>query len=111
MGGSASFVQTSQWATTVSDVVSKMSQASLSVKLSEKQISMLSQLSGKKDAGSYAPQSATIQGILSDMYTTFGKNLQTSTSDEATAHRNYEDLLHREDIRLVKAINSPNGRA
>jgi len=88
-GDSASFVQTSKWASTMSDVVSKMSQASVSVRLSDRQLALLSELSGKK----YAPQSATIQGILSDMYATFGKNLQTSTSDEAKAHRNYEDLM------------------
>jgi len=89
----ASFVQTSKWASTMSDLVSKMSQASLTLKLSEKQISLLNELSGNKESSSYAPQSATIQGILSDMYTTFSKNLQTSTSDEAKAHRNYEDLM------------------
>merc|ERR1719198_1080884 len=77
----------------MSDLVSKMSQASLTLKLSEKQISLLNELSGNKESSSYAPQSATIQGILSDMYTTFSKNLQTSTGDEATAHRNYEDLM------------------
>jgi len=91
--GASSFVQTSKWASTMSEVVTKMSQASLNMKLSERQLSLLSQLSGKKDSASYAPQSATIQGILSDMYATFGKNLQTSTGDEATAHRNYEDLM------------------
>jgi len=89
----ASFVQTSKWASTLSEVISKMSQASMSVKLSERQLALLGQLSGKKDASSYSPQSATIQGILSDMYATFGKNLQMSTGDEATAHRNYEDLM------------------
>lgn len=77
----------------MSDLVSKMSQASLSTKLSEKQISLLGELSGKKQASSYAPQSATIQGILSDMYTTFSNNLQTSTADEAKSYRNYEDLM------------------
>jgi len=89
----ASFLQTSQWASAMSAVVSKMSQASLSVKLSEKQLGMLEELSGEKNSNSYAPQSATIQGILSDMYTTFTKNLQTSIEDEAKAHRNYEDLM------------------
>jgi hypothetical protein len=90
--GGAAFLQTSKWESTVSDVVSTMSQASLSVKLSEKQLAMLNQLSGR-DSSSYAPQSATIQGILSDMYSTFSQNLQTSQGDEATANRNYEDLM------------------
>jgi len=90
--GAAAFVQTSTWASTMSDLLSRMSQASSSLKMSEKQLTLLTELSNK-DAGAYAPQSATIQGILSDMYSTFTKNLQTSTDDEAKAHRNYEDLM------------------
>merc|ERR1719223_2309252 len=34
------------------------------------------------DAG-YAPQSATIQGMLGDMYLTFSNNLESDTSEEA----------------------------
>merc|ERR1719253_1021003 len=68
-----------------------MTAASKTLQLDERQLSLLSQLSGHK--GSYSPQSATIQGILSDMYSTFSKNLQTSIADEATSHRNYEDLM------------------
>merc|ERR1719456_1405048 len=85
----------------MSDLIAKMSQASVSMKLNEKQLAVLTQLSGK-DATSYAPQSATIQGILSDMYTTFSKNLQQAVSDEATAHRNYEDLM----ATLQKQLNT-----
>merc|ERR1719261_237644 len=40
----------------------------------------------------YAPQSATIQGMLSDMYLTFAKNLQEDTNKEATQNKDYEDL-------------------
>merc|ERR1719247_2590466 len=86
---SASFVQTTS---AVSEVIARMSQVTANVQLTEKQLSLLDELS-KHGKNSYAPQSATIQGILSDMYTTFGKNLQTSTQDEAKAHRNYEDLM------------------
>jgi len=96
-GGGAAFVQTEKWANTVSDVVSKMSQASASLKMSDEQMSLLSQLS---DASKYSPQSATITGILSDMYTTFSKNLQTSNADEAKAHRNYEDLMATKEKQL-----------
>merc|ERR1719146_198871 len=63
------------------------------MKLTQKQISLLGELSGKRQASSYAPQSATIQGILTDMYVTFARNLQTSTAEEAKAYRNYEDLM------------------
>lgn len=41
----------------------------------------------------YTPQSGTIQGILSDMYHSFASTLEQRVGDEATAHRNYEDLM------------------
>merc|ERR1740138_1387986 len=40
----------------------------------------------------YAPQSATIQGMLGDMYLTFSNNLETSTLDEANQNHDYEQL-------------------
>lgn len=40
----------------------------------------------------YAPQSATIQGMLSDMYLTFSNDLQSSTTTEADRNQKYEDL-------------------
>lgn len=89
-GSSASFLQTTQWATTMSEVLAKLTKASSSMKLSDAQLSLLGKLA---DSNAYAPQSATIQGILSDMYTTFTNNLQTSVADEAKAHRNYETLM------------------
>jgi hypothetical protein len=45
----------------------------------------------KAEAG-YAPQSATIQGMLGDMYLTFSNNLETSTLDEANQNHDYEQL-------------------
>merc|ERR1719399_920858 len=41
---------------------------------------------------SYSPASATIQGILKDMYDTFSMNLEKSTESEATSTKNYENL-------------------
>jgi hypothetical protein len=41
----------------------------------------------------YAPQSATIQGILSDMYDTFTSSLESKTKEESTRQTNYEDLM------------------
>merc|ERR1712217_770582 len=46
-------------------------------------------MSGK---ASYAPQSATIQGMLADMYLTFSRNLESATSDEADQNHDYEQL-------------------
>merc|ERR550537_1578452 len=40
----------------------------------------------------YAPQSATIQGMLGDMYLTFANNLESSTLDEANQNADYEKM-------------------
>jgi len=41
----------------------------------------------------YAPQSATVQGILKDMYTTFSDNLETGTHGEMESQGNFENLM------------------
>merc|ERR1719201_1403038 len=41
---------------------------------------------------SYSPASATIQGILKDMYDTFAMNLEKSTETEATQYKNFESI-------------------
>lgn len=53
-------------------------------------LSLLSDFTAAK-AG-YAPQSATIQGMLGDMYTTFSANLESDTLDEANKNANYEKV-------------------
>jgi len=45
----------------------------------------------KAKAG-YAPQSATIQGMLGDMYLTFSANLESDTLEEANQNADYEQL-------------------
>merc|ERR1719446_658467 len=40
----------------------------------------------------YAPQSATIQGMLGDMYLTFAANLESATLEEANQNAKYEKL-------------------
>merc|ERR1719261_1870425 len=48
----------------------------------------------KADAkASYSPASATIQGILKDMYDTFTADLERITEDEASAQKAFEDLM------------------
>merc|ERR1719298_58165 len=42
---------------------------------------------------SYNPASATIMGILKDMYDTFSMNLEKATEVEAVAQKNYESLI------------------
>jgi hypothetical protein len=42
---------------------------------------------------SYSPQSATIMGILKDMYDTFAADLEKSNSEESAAQFNFEELI------------------
>merc|ERR1719262_151566 len=44
-------------------------------------------------SASYNPASATIMGILKDMYDTFSMNLERATEVEAVAQKNYESLI------------------
>merc|ERR1711957_904140 len=45
------------------------------------------------NSAGYAPQSATIQGILGDMYNTFANDLESSTHDEGKKNREFEDFI------------------
>jgi hypothetical protein len=45
-------------------------------------------------ADRYTPQSMTVQGILEDMYTSFAKELETASQDEAKASRDFEQLYY-----------------
>merc|ERR1719161_2158317 len=42
---------------------------------------------------SYSPQSATIMGILKDMYDTFAADLEKSNQEESAAQKSFEDLI------------------
>jgi hypothetical protein len=55
------------------------------------QISFLNEFS--KATSGYAPQSATIQGMLVDMYSTFSKDLETETLLEADKNEHYEKVM------------------
>merc|ERR1719506_2338735 len=53
----------------------------------------------------YAPQSATIQGMLGDMYTTFSANLESSTLEEANQNADFERMyaaLEKENNKMKK---------
>eukprot|EP00927_Polykrikos_kofoidii_P078131 TRINITY_DN749_c0_g1_i1.p1 TRINITY_DN749_c0_g1~~TRINITY_DN749_c0_g1_i1.p1 ORF type:complete len:726 (+),score=159.77 TRINITY_DN749_c0_g1_i1:62-2239(+) len=67
------------------------------------------QISGRR----YTPQSATIQGILSDMYDTFTTTLESATKEEATRQRNYESLVHtlQETLQTLQATLAKKERA
>lgn len=69
--------------------------------VSEAHLSLLGEFANAK-AG-YAPQSATVQGMLADMYTTFASDLESSTLDEATRNHDFEQLyasLEKENNKL-----------
>jgi hypothetical protein len=63
------------------------------VNLKPEQMSMLSEFAAGTHSQKYAPQSATIQGMLADMYATFATDLQQSTMDEARANTQFENLI------------------
>jgi hypothetical protein len=46
-----------------------------------------------EDSSAYAPQSATIQGILKDMYDSFSSDLESQTQDESEKNREFESLM------------------
>lgn len=55
----------------------------------------------------YAPQSATIQGILGDMYDTFANDLESSTAEEGSKNRGFEDFIatkQEEEIEMSKTM-------
>jgi len=64
------------------------------VTLKPEQTSLLVEFAhGSLRSGRYAPQSATVQGMLADMYSTFATDLEQATMDEARANNQYESLI------------------
>merc|ERR1719262_1136364 len=80
-----------------------------SANLGPKQLAAIAEFANEFEAGGiaaqpYAPQSATVQGILKDMYDTFSADLESQTQTEATAQRDFEDLI----ATLTKELNVMN---
>merc|ERR1719353_2813247 len=50
---------------------------------------------------SYSPQSATIMGILKDMYDTFGADLEKSNSEESSKQKAFEDLIAEKEKQVA----------
>lgn len=65
--------------------------------LSQAQLSALQAAADQR----YTPQSATIQGILKDMYATFASDLEQKTTQEADAHRLFEDYMATKQSELL----------
>merc|ERR1719159_500680 len=67
-------------------------------------VQMLEEPTAADASASYSPASATVQGILKDMYDTFTADIEKLTQTEATKQREYEDLT----ATLVKELNDMN---
>jgi len=72
----------------VSDVLSKIP---MRLDFPSSKVALLAEFTSAKST--YAPQSATIQGMLGDMYTTFAANLEEATQTEATQQFEFEDYM------------------
>merc|ERR1719298_327481 len=59
---------------------------------------------------SYSPASATIQGILKDMYDTFSMNLEKSTETEAVQQKNYESLIGVKENEMATLVEQRTRR-
>lgn len=70
-------------------------------KLSADKLQSLRSFAQVRGKAGYAPQSATIQGILADMYVTMGVSLQDNTASEASKNRNFENLVAGQDKALA----------
>merc|ERR1719487_304107 len=61
------------------------------VGLPPSRMALLSEFTSAKEG--FAPQSATIQGMLGDMYLTFSTNLEADTQTEANQNHDFEQLF------------------
>jgi len=70
--------------------------------LKPQHFSLLSEFaSSGANAHRFAPQSVTIQGILTDMYNTFVTDLEEATMDESSANRKFEDFIYTKQVELA----------
>jgi len=74
----------------VKDVLAKIP---MKLGLPASRLSLLAEFTAESSKSTFAPQSATIQGMLGDMYTTFAANVEEATSTEATKQYEYEDFI------------------
>jgi len=96
---SASLLQASEQATSAVRVVI----ASLSPHMGLKpgQMAQLESFLEASTKGKYVPQSMTVQGMLTDMYSNFAGDLETATKEEASANRKYEDFINTKTDELT----------
>jgi hypothetical protein len=98
---SIDLIQTTQTMMAKHAVQSVLDAIPSSIDLPASRMSLLSEFMSAK-AG-YAPQSATIQGMLGDMYLTLSSNLESATLEEANQNADYEEMyatLEKENNQL-----------
>merc|ERR1712187_859871 len=95
----------------VKDALASLPMKALSAMAPEK-LSLLKQYaedisSGKiRGKARYAPQSMTIQGILRNMYDTFGNDLMEMDTEEGNKNRDFEGLMATLQEELATMENS-----
>jgi len=99
--GASAFIQENQQMRMKLAVTTVLDKLPSNVGLPSAGMVLLSEFTKGKTA--FAPQSATIQGMLGDMYLTFANNLESDTSEEADRNADYEQLnaaLEKENNQL-----------
>merc|ERR1719174_3307008 len=99
----AAMIQTTQQMMQKNAVKAVVDALPSKVEMPQEHMALLSEFISAK-AG-YAPQSATIQGMLGDMYLTFSNNLESSTLDEANQNADFEKMyasLEKENNKFKK---------
>jgi ribosomal protein S15P/S13E len=101
----SSFVQVSQQTSHAVKQLLEIMPAMSASNMKQEHLSLLSEFaSSGANAHRYAPQSVTIQGILTDMYNTFATDLEQATNDEATANRKFESFLYEKAVQRNEAV-------
>merc|ERR1719158_1270810 len=60
---------------------------------------------------SYSPQSATVTGILKDMYDTFAADLEKTNQDESNAQKGFEDVIEEKTKKVKKLTEMVNSKS
>jgi hypothetical protein len=103
----SSFVQVSQQTSHAVKQLLEIMPVAAASNMKQAHLSLLSEFaSSGVNAHRYAPQSVTIQGILTDMYNTFATDLEQATNDEATANRKFESFIYEKVVQHNEATKT-----
>jgi len=98
----SSLLQTSAVATAMEALPTK-----IMLSVTDSKLSMLREFAEESHQAGYAPQSATIQGILGEMYDTFANDLESAETEEGSKNREFEDLIatkQEEELAMTKSV-------